>query len=336
MQIGGLNTTDKVMIIAEIGNNHEGNYERAIEMIKRAAESGVDAVKFQTFLRPEHFHTSSDPDRIQRLQSFQLELEQITELAEIARANGVVFFSTPLDIAAVEFLDTIAPVFKIASCDNNFLPLIDAISKTGKPVILSSGLADLNTLSTAKVRFEFNWANAGQTSELAILHCVSAYPTPVDQANLNAIRTIQQEIGGCVGYSDHTLGIDAAVLSVGLGARIIEKHFTIDKNLSDFRDHQLSADPGEMTQLVQRVREAEQLLGLGGKRLSEVEVDPLLIRRSVAANRNLDCGHILKWEDLTWVRPGTGVSPGYEHQLLGRTLKSDRLAGQLILLADVK
>jgi N,N'-diacetyllegionaminate synthase len=324
------------MIIAEIGNNHEGDFGRAAEMIRRAATSGVDAVKFQTFMRPEHFHTSSDPERIQRLQGFQLELAQIRELAHIAREANVMFFSTPLDIAAVEFLDEIAPVFKIASCDNNYLALIDAISKTGKPVILSSGLADLNTLSAAKARFQSNWAKSGQVSELAILHCVSAYPTPAEQANLSAIGTIQRKLGGCVGYSDHTLGIEAAVLSVGLGARIIEKHFTIDKNLSDFRDHQLSADTGEMALLVQRVREAEKMLGRGDKELSDIEVDPLLIRRSVAAVRNLDQGHILTWEDLTWVRPGTGIQPGNEHELLGRALGSKRAAGQLITAADVK
>ena len=169
-----------------------------------------------------------------------------------------------------------------------------------------------------------------------LLHCVSSYPTPTDDANLSAIRTLRERFGGTVGYSDHTLGIDAAVLSVALGARIVEKHFTLDKNLSDFRDHQLSADPAEMKELVTQVRLANKLIGDGKKstRPSE-EQSRMAMRRSIAAGSDLPAGTVLRLEHLTWVRPGRGIAPGSENLLLGRVLNRAIRQGELLSAEDV-
>ena len=181
-----------------------------------------------------------------------------------------------------------------------------------------------------------NWARGEIEQDVALLHCVSSYPTPPEQANLLAIKTLQ-ELSPITGYSDHTLGIDAAVLSVSIGARVIEKHFTINKNFSDFRDHQLSADPEEFKILVEKVRLATKYLGTGLKVCQENErKNKELLRRSVVAKQDLPIDIVLRWNHLEWVRPGNGVSPGDEHTLIGKMLKQEIKAGELITLDKLK
>ncbi len=241
-------------------------------------------------------------------------------LAERAKEAGVMFVSTPFDIGSAEMLAGFAPAIKIASGDNDFFPLLGAVARTGKPVILSTGMLDLAGVERAKAHIEAEWAHAGIKGDLAILHCVAAYPTPDDQANLGAIRDLSK-LGVTVGYSDHTLGIDAAVLSVGLGARIVEKHFTLDKNLSDFRDHKISADPKEFAEMVRRIRHAEAMLGTGVKRPMPAEEPNIpLVRRAIVALRDLEPGTVIAAEHLTWVRPRRGLEPGREAELVGRRL----------------
>ena len=180
------------------------------------------------------------------------------------------------------------------------------------------------------------WRECGITQELAVLHCVASYPTPTDEANLRAIREIER-LGVTLGYSDHTLGIEAAVLSAALGARIIEKHFTLDKNYSDFHDHQLSADPLDLARLVQRVGETVTLLGDGRKNLQPSEQAGFeKIRRSIVAGHDLNQSTMLRWEDLSWLRPGGGLAPGREKELLGKKLKRNIPAGEPIMPGDVE
>jgi len=230
------------------------------------------------------------------------------------------FLSTPFDIASARFLAPLVPAFKIASGDNNFFPLIDVIARTGKPIILSAGMSELDDIRKTKESIEAVWAETGVSPGLAVLHCVVSYPTAAPDANLAAIRQLAS-LGVTVGYSDHTLGIDAAVLSVALGARIIEKHFTIDKRHSDFRDHQLSADAADLKELVNRVRQAEQMLGSEAKRILDVEKNLVVAaRRSIVAARDLPSGTVLAWGDLEWLRPAGGLPPGSENDLLGRQL----------------
>lgn len=192
------------------------------------------------------------------------------------------FLSTPFDIESAHFLNDLVPAFKISSGDNNFFPMIDVIARTGKPIILSAGLTDMKQITLSKDFIQEIWRELGINQEMAVLHCVASYPVPPQEANLLAITQLRKQLGVTIGYSDHTIGIEAAVLSVALGARIIEKHFTISKSHSDFHDHLLSADPHEFAQLVKRVREAVELLGDGEKRLQAGEKDMVgKVRRSI-------------------------------------------------------
>jgi N,N'-diacetyllegionaminate synthase len=335
MKIGSIDLRDRVFIVAEIGNNHEGSYTLAEDMIRSAADAGVDAVKFQTFV-PEHYVSHDQVERRDRLRKFALTIEQFKSLAAFANGRGVQFFSTPFDLGSAEALATFCPALKISSGDNNFFPLIERAASLRLPIILSTGLADLSDVDEARKRIIKVWSAHNYTGDLALLHCVSSYPTPPEAANLAAIRTLSDRFADCtVGYSDHTLGIDAALLSVGLGARLIEKHFTLRKDFSDFRDHQLSADPAEMADLVRQVRFAERLLGDGRKQLAAVE-EPIrdAIRRSIAASRYLKAGSTLGWDDLTWVRTGGGLAPGAEAEAVGRKLVRDVVPGQILRTGD--
>ncbi len=332
MRIRSHDLADRALIIAEIGNNHEGDYALAREMVCAAAESGVDAVKFQTFI-PELFIAPSQPERLQRLRGFALSIEQFAALAALAHEQGLIFISTPLDLDSAAALESLVDAYKVASGDNTFYPLLRRIADTGLPLILSGGLATIDELAHAAGLVRSIWRRAEADPGLAILHCVSAYPTPPEQANLAAIRTIAESLPALPGYSDHTLGIEAAVLSIAFGARVIEKHFTLDHHQSDFRDHQLSATPDEMRTLVSRAREAERMIGGGAKRPQTCEREGLTaFRRSIVARRDLPAGAILTMEDLSWVRPGGGLAPGEEHRILGRRLTRSAPAGAPLTL----
>lgn len=334
MKIGTFDTDKEILIVAEIGNNHEGSYVLAEEIVGLAAKAGAGAVKFQTIV-PDRLISPRQKERRQQLERFRLSYDEFKNLHKVARRENVLFLSTPFDIESARFLEPLVPAFKIASGDNNFFPLIDVVSRTGKPVILSSGLADIEQITATRDFIRGIWNECDIKQELAVLHCVASYPTPPDEASLLAIRQIQ-ELGVTVGYSDHTMGIEAAVLSAALGARIIEKHFTLDKNYSDFHDHQLSADPQELALLVKRVRQVVELLGDGEKRLQNSERGSIdKVRRSIVASRDLNEGTVLQWEDLTWLRPAGGLSPGHEAKLVGKALRRAIPAGEHILLKDV-
>jgi N,N'-diacetyllegionaminate synthase len=335
MKIGQVDLRQRVCIVAEIGNNHEGSYGLAEEMIGRAAEAGADVVKFQTFI-PEHYVSCDQAERLQRLRKFAFSSEQFENLAKFANTRGLEFFSTPFDLISADALSKFSPAIKISSGDNNFFPLLERVASFRKPIVLSTGLAGLSDVDEARNRIKAVWSSLSHSGELALLHCVSSYPTPPEAANLAAIRTLADKFTDCtIGYSDHTLGIEAAMLSVGLGARLIEKHFTLRKDFSDFRDHQLSADPAEMKELVSQVRQAEVLLGDGSKRAVAVE-EPLrvAIRRSIAAARPLKAGATIHQDDLTWVRPGGGFAPGSEASAIGHKLARDVQQGQILQTSD--
>ncbi len=332
MKIGGVDLEKEVLVIAEIGNNHEGSYALAEEMIGLAAGTGVQAVKFQTF-KTEHYVSHKDTERFARLKSFELSAEQFERLAAQARKAGLLFLSTPFDLESAKLLAGIVSAYKVSSSDNNFFPLLDEIARGNKPVILSCGLAGLDEIEYSTNFLRRAWRMAGIEQSLAALHCVTAYPVPPEEANLGAIAAMKKRLGLTIGYSDHTLGIDAAVLSVALGARIIEKHFTLNKNHSSFRDHQISADPAEMTSLVTKVKEAQILLGSGEKTPQPAEVkNTTAVRRSIVARRDLAVGEVIRWEDLTWVRPAGGLTPGSEAVVLGKALKKPVKAGEWITL----
>ena len=332
MKFANFNTDERVFIVAEVGNNHEGDFTLAQEMVGRAAEAGVDAVKFQTFI-PELFVAKDDTDRIAKLRSFQLSFSQFEILASQAQSAGVVFFSTPLDLESAEFLNSVQSIFKIASGDNTFWPLIEKVASFGKPAIVSTGLATMELLHSIR---QF-WQERASAADLAYLHCVASYPAPLEQANIGAISSMVHHFGDVtIGYSDHTLGIETAVYAVAAGARIMEKHFTLDHQQSDFRDHKLSANPAEMKNLVNAIRRVETIRGSGEKIPQACEEDMrVAITRSIAAVRDLPRNHELELQDFCWVRPASGIPVGKEKDLLGRRTKAPLPKGAIIHYEDL-
>lgn len=309
-----------VFVIAEIGNNHEGDFHLAIEMMRQAANAGAHAVKFQTF-QTEHYVSCVDKSRTDLLTSFELNHDQWRQLKEEAIRLRVIFCSTPFDLQSAAFLNDLVPFFKISSGDNTFLPLLSKVAEFSKPIILSCGMAKIDEIERAKKHIEGVWEENSFKSEIAFLHCVSSYPTFDADANLLTIPYLKKKLGGTIGYSDHTLGIEAACTAVSLGAQIIEKHFTIDKNLSDFQDHKIAATPNEFKDLVKRCKRIRKLLGNEGKMIAKSEEKTITAaRRSIVAGRDLPKGHLVELKDLSWVRPPGGLPPGKENILLGRKL----------------
>jgi len=334
MRIGPFDVKKRVLVIAEIGNNHEGSLDVAKEMIRAASEVGAGAVKFQT-ITPEKLVSSDQHDRLRQLEKYAFSPAQFQELQQEAARVGLLFLSTPFDLDAVEVLQDLVPAFKIASGDSNFIELLQKIASTGKPVMVSTGLSDETEKKALREFFHSAWRSAGHGNPgLALLHCVAEYPTPDERAGLQYLRALGEMEGITPGYSDHTLGIEAAVLAVGLGARIVEKHFTLDKTRTTFRDHALSADPADFRALITRIRRAESLLA--PIRCEDASAINLAARRSAAANKNLEIGHKIKDEDIIWLRPGDGFSPDSKRQVVGRILTRPVAKGRLFVKEDFR
>ena len=327
MRIAGFDTDERVLVVAEIGNNHEGDVAVARELVEAAADAGADAVKFQTF-RVDAFVSPSDAERYERMSRFQLSPDAFAELAELAHARSLAFLSTALDLDSVDALAPIVDAYKIASGDIDFFPLLEAVAAAGKPVVLSTGQSEPAEIERAVGVFG---------GSVGVLHCVSSYPAPEAEVNLRAIGVLAGLLPGCtIGFSDHTVGLDAAPLAVACGARIVEKHFTLDRGYSEFRDHALSADPAGFRELVARIRTAEELLGVPEKAVQPSERDArVAIRRSVAAARALPAGHRIAAADLIWTRPADGLRPGDEDSLVGRALRRDVAQGEHVRADDV-
>lgn len=331
MKIGNFDTDKKILIIAEIGNNHEGNFDTAVKMIESAAKVNVDAVKFQTII-PENLISIKQTERINQLKKFQLTHDEFINLKDIAEKRNLIFLSTPFDLESAKFLEKLVPAYKIASGDINFFPMIEQIAKTNKPIILSTGASTLEEIKSTKKFIKKIWKINNIIQEIGILHCISCYPTPIDQANMNSIDLLKKEFCCTIGYSDHTIGIDAALIAASKGARIIEKHFTIDKNLSNFRDHQLSADPNEMKELVDKIKSIEKYLGIYSKQVMSCEKTiKESLRRRIIAKKFIPKQKKIEMDDIIWVRAKNGLSPGEEKTILGKITKKEIKKGDPIL-----
>lgn len=333
MRFGSLDLGERVAVVAEIGNNHEGDADLAAELVRAAARCGADAVKLQAFAT-ERYVGRGDEARFAMLRRFELPLDVFRELGALARSLGLVYGITPFDVPTAQALAGDVDFLKIASGDNDFVPLIEAVAQAGVPVVVSTGATDLDGVVTAVGRLRSAWA--GRDPGLVVLQCTSAYPTPASAANLRAIPAISARLGCMTGFSDHTEGDDAAPVAVALGARLIEKHFTLDRAYSDFRDHALSADPPGLVELIRRIRATEALLGDGRKRVEPAEeAVAVAIRRSIVAARDLPAGHVVERADLVWLRPGGGLRPGREAALEGRVLNRAVAAGERLAAGDV-
>ncbi|MDB0030238.1 N-acetylneuraminate synthase family protein, partial [Opitutales bacterium] len=233
----------------------------------------------------------------------------------------ILFLSTPFDLEVLEWLDDLVPAYKISSGDNNFWPLIQQVALKAKPMMLSLGLGEIKQAVKLKSFIENTWSKEkGGNPGLSFLHCVVSYPTPEDQAFLSNIDSIKQ-LQVTAGYSDHTIGTKAAELSVACGAKILEKHFTLNKNYSDFRDHQLSADPKDLENLCSAVRNVEKILGGTDSSMQECEKgNEVAIRRSISIKQDMQAGQTVAFDDLCWLRPSDGLAPGLEDSIVGKKL----------------
>lgn len=323
MIIEGHDLHQERLLIAEIGNNHEGDEPTAMAMVAAAAEAGADGVKVQ-IINPERLVHASQNERIAQLRRFRLPDKTYMAMADAARARGLLFIATPFDVETLEWMTPFVSAVKIASGDLDYIPLLAAAARSGKPVIISTGMGTLSEVGAA-VRTIEQYLSSGRTleSSLALLHCISAYPTPLEEVNLRAMQTLKDTYGLTVGYSDHTLGIEVATAALALDARLIEKHFTLDKTRTTFRDHALSADPVELTRLATIMHAFDGILGAGEKRPMPCEQQSVTAaRRSAVTVRELPAGAHLRWEDLDFVRPRNGLTPAAVLTMIGRSMQT--------------
>lgn len=318
-------------VIAEVGNNHEGDFGRAKELLHAAAETGVNAVKFQT-ITPLKLVTSDQVDRIAQLNRFRLSPDQFAELSALADGHGIAFFSTPFDLDAVDSLDPLQRLFKISSGDNTFDDLIRKVSSKGKPTLISTGGMTQSGIN----RLHQVFINAGITTpELILLHCISLYPTSSKDAQLWRIKWLYDTFPDLtIGYSDHTLGVEACKTAVALGARVLEKHFTLDKNQSEFRDHQLSADPAELSRLVQECHEVVTYIGTD----SDERPDGAMVgvRRAAVASKDIAAGTKLSADNVTWLRSMDANGLRDADLVIGMRTAVDLTSGQLVMADQLK
>jgi sialic acid synthase SpsE len=313
-----LNYLKKTFIIAEIGNNHEGSFNVACKLIEEAKKAGVDAVKFQTF-KTDDFIVTNDKERFKRLKKFELSYEQFVKLSVVAKKNKLKFISTPLDIKSAIFLNNIVDCFKIASGDNNYYNLIKTVLNFNKITFISTGLldfAEIKSLLKFVKKIKFN------LSRLSLFHCVSDYPVSFEEANLLSIKFLKEKLPLTIGYSDHTIGKEASLLAVSLGAKIIEKHFTLSNNFSKFRDHKISLNPRDMEQLVSSIRKAELMLGNESKKIQRGESKNLpLIRRSIYAAGTFHKNTVIKNNMIKILRPANFYQPNDIKKILNKKIK---------------
>jgi sialic acid synthase SpsE len=319
VQIAGRELGPRVLVIAEIGNNHDGSIPQAERLIEAAAEAGADAVKFQTHIAeaemlpstptPPHF----DEPRWEFTKRMELSREDHLRLKAHAEAQGVVFFSSPFSVEAVELLESVdVPAYKIASGELTNPPLLEAVAATGKPVLLSSGMSGMEDVERAAAILRSNG------SELLVMQCTSNYPCPPELVNLRAMAAMAERLDAPYGLSDHTADIYTSIAAVALGAVAVEKHFTLSKRLYG-PDHHASLVPEELARLVEGIRQVEAAMGDGLK-----ERDPALdparatFEKSVVAKVEIPEGAVLEREMLTTKRPGNGISALRLSELIGR------------------
>jgi len=308
---------DKVFIIAEAGVNHNGKLDLAFQLVDKAKEAEVDAVKFQTF-NPKKLVSKAakmatyqknniGKEKTQRemLTELILSKESFQKLKKYCDKQEILFLSTPFDDESADFLDGLVPYYKIGSGEVTNLPFLRYIASMGKPIILSTGMSYLGEVERAIIEI----TSVNEKLELSLLHCTTNYPCPVNEVNLKAMQTLKESFKRPVGYSDHTKGIEVPIAAVAMGAQIIEKHFTLDNNMEG-PDHKASLEPNELKEMVLRIRNIEQALGDGIKRPNVSEKKIMEVARKVlVVNKDLDQGNILHKKDIEIKRAGKGISP---------------------------
>ena len=325
-------------IIAEAGVNHNGSFELAKQLVDKAVWAGADCIKFQTFnsknlvsknaqkAEYQKKTTDSSESQLDMLKKLELSKEEFIELRDYCNQKGIMFLSTPFDLESIDFLASIGvKTWKVPSGEITNYPFLRAIGKRKESVIMSTGMCTLD-----EVRDAIGVLKTFGTSDITLLHCTTEYPAPYDSVNLNAMLTLQNEFGFNVGYSDHTNGIEVPVAAVAMGASVIEKHFTLDKNMEG-PDHKASLEPDELKLMVQSIRNVELALGDGTKRPSDAEKKNIAIaRKSIVAACDIKKGEMFTEENLTAKRPGNGISPMKWNYVIGKSAKRDFSEDELI------
>lgn len=327
-----------VLIIAEAGVNHNGSMELAKKMVLEAKKAGADYVKFQTFI-PEKLvsknaskaeyqkeTTGEEESQLQMLQKLALTEHDFIELQKYCKEVEVGFISTPFDLESLDFLESLDMDFwKVPSGEVTNLPYLEAIAYTGRKVIMSTGMCEMNEIQDAVSVLEKNG-----TKDIVLLHCNTQYPTPYKDVNLTAMKQIADTTNKEVGYSDHTLGIEVPIAAVALGATVIEKHFTLDKSMEG-PDHRASLEPSELKAMIDAIRNIESSIGDGVKKRSESEQKNCEIaRKSIVAKCDIAKGERFTAENLTVKRPGTGISPMKWYEVIGTKAERDYFADEII------
>ncbi len=338
---GAMSTTQNTLVIAEAGVNHNGDLQLAKKLVDVAIEAGVDVVKFQTFqarqLVTKHAEQAAYQQKALRtsesqlamLQRLELQPAQHYELIDYCHEGGIEFLSTAFDTPSIELLVSLRlKRWKVPSGEITNLPYLRQIGSQGQPVILSTGMANLGEIEAALAVL----SQAGTPrSQITVLHCTTEYPAPTQEVNLRAMKTIAHSFGVAVGYSDHTDGIAVPIAAVAMGATVIEKHLTLDRNLPG-PDHKASLEPGRFAEMVQGIRTIEQALGDGIKQpMASEQVNLPVVRKSLVAARPIRAGELFTEANLTVKRPGTGISPMQWDAWIGRSATRDFAADELIV-----
>jgi len=332
-----------VLIIAEAGVNHNGNFKLARKLIDTAKEAGADAVKFQTFKTEkivgkfamqadyQKDNTGKEESQFDMVKRLELSYDEFSRLKAYCDERDIIFLSTPDEKDSLDFLVSLGvPLIKIGSGEITNFPYLKQVAMSGLPIIMSTGMSTLGEVDKA-----LNVLQRSGNNSVTLLHCTTDYPTRFEDVNLKAMLTLKEAFKLPVGYSDHTLGNETAIAAVALGATVIEKHFTIDKDLEG-PDHKASLNPEELKDFVRAIRNTEKLLGDGIKKPSEREARiSMNVRRSIVAARDLKKGTLLEESMLDYKRPGTGVKPEFAYLMIGRKLKRDIKEDELILWKDL-
>jgi len=332
------------LIIAEAGVNHNGDFDLAKKLISAAAKAGADFVKFQTFKADkiviknakkaeyqERNISDSDDSQYAMLKKLEMPEEWYSKLIQYANKQGIQFLSTGFDNESVDFLDRLgSPLFKIPSGEITNKPYLIHVARKGKPIIFSTGMANLKEIKAA---LEVLIENGVTKEEISVLHCNTEYPTSMEDVNLKAMLSIQNELGVKIGYSDHTLGIEVPIAAVALGATVIEKHFTLDRNLLG-PDHKASLNPDELKAMVNAIRNIEKAIsGSGIKEPSHSEQKNItVVRRSIVATKPIKKGESFTIKNLTAKRPGNGISPMLWDEVIGQKASRNFEEDELIEL----
>jgi N-acetylneuraminate synthase len=337
----------KTIIIAEAGVNHNGSVENAKKLIDAAADSGADYVKFQTFITKnivtkgaekavyqiENIGEEAGVSQFDMLKALELDRETHEILINYCGQKGIKFLSTSFDLESTDYLAELhLEVFKIPSGEITNEPYLIKIAGLGKPVIMSTGMC---TLDEVKAAHQVLLDHGMDKKNIIILHCNTEYPTPMEDVNLRAMLTLGKELDAQIGYSDHTLGIEIPIAAVAMGASVIEKHFTLDRNMKG-PDHRASLEPDELKQMIQSIRNIELALGDGVKKPSASEIKNIIpARKSIHLKRNLNAGDKITLADLEMLRPGDGISPFELSKVIDRSAKQNLERGTKLLWNDL-